>query len=117
MLSHCHSSLIGSMRHALWVSARRRLTPLAVLFLSASAFGPAGAEWTTGRDQRRQELRQALQTQRHTEAADPNGDAGVKGNDPGRRLTPEELLALRRQLQEMRSQRSLGSEASGKPKP
>ncbi|MFM2036024.1 MAG: hypothetical protein RL459_1289 [Pseudomonadota bacterium] len=117
MLSHCHSSLICGMRHTLWVGAGRRLTPLAFLLLSASAIGPACADWTSGRDQRRQELRQALQTQRYTEAGDPNGEATVKGNDPGRRLTPEELLALRRQLQEMRSQRSAGSEASGKPKP
>lgn len=117
MLSHRHSGLIGGMRHTLRESAGRRLTPLAVVLLSASAIGPACADWTSGRDQRRQELRQALQTQRHTEVGDPNGETKVKGNDPGRRLTPEELLALRRQLQEMRSQRSAGSETSDKPKP
>lgn len=62
------------------------------------------------REQRRLELRQALLGQRQTEVpagtAEPLGDPNLGA----RHLTPQELLELRRQLQELHRRRAQAAE-------
>ena len=97
--------------------ARPSMAPQAFVLIAATVMTSAWADLSSHRDQRRQELRQALQAQRHAEPGVPQGESTVHKADPARRLTPEELLALRRQLQEMRSQRPGGAEPPSRNKP
>lgn len=116
MLSDRILKLPGGARPGFRVRCRSIVSPLGLMLIAATVVTSTWADSSTHRDQRRQELRQALQAQRQPEPGHPQGDSTVHNADPARRLTPEELLALRRQLQEMRTQRPAGSESPARNK-